>query len=204
MKKALKHLTIGIVALGAISQAQAVVSLSLEPVLQSIGVGGPASVNLVISGLGNLASPSLGGFDIDLSYDPGVVFASSLTFGTLLDLGSSGSFRGSDISTPGLVHLDEVSFESADDLNAAQPDSFTLATLDFTGVGPGLSPLIFGNVSLSDESGTTILGFAINTAAIEVTGQTIPDSAATGWLLGGACAGLLMLQTRSTGKKELA
>ena len=120
MKNIVKSLIIGLAALALVSNARAQVTLSLVPTPQSIGVGDPASVDLVISGLGNLAAPSLGAFDVDLTYNPVVVSANPLTFGTLLDLGTLGSIQFSDLSTPGLIHLDEVSFETATDLNNFQ------------------------------------------------------------------------------------
>jgi hypothetical protein len=196
MKTKLKNLIAGVAVFALTAEAQAVVSLSLEPVIQSIGVGAPASVDIVVSGLGDFASPSLGGFFIDLNYNAAVVSASSLTFGSMLDLGTFGSDRKSDLSVAGLVHLDEVSFETADDLNKAQPESFTLATLGFIGLAPGASPLVFGSVSLSDEAGNTIEEFAINTGLIEVAGTGVPDSGPTALLLGGTIAGLWQLRKR--------
>jgi len=196
MKSTLKNVIAGIAVLAGACETQAVVGLSFDPLIQTTPLGGSAAVNLVVSGLGNLASPSLGGFFIDFSYNPAVVSLSSLTFGTELDLGVLGSIQGSDTSTPGLVHLDEVSFEAPDGLNGAQPDSFTLATIQFTGAAPGLSPLVFGAVSLSDETGATIAGFTIDTGLITVPGGHIPDGGASALLLGGAVAGLLSMKKR--------
>jgi hypothetical protein len=180
MKKLLIYPVAGIVAVGAGSPARAVVSLSLEPTPKLINVGDPASLDLVVSGLGNLSAPSLAGFDFDLTYNAAIVDAVSLTFGSFLGL----SAQFTDLSTAGAIHLDEVSFESPTDLNNAQPDTFTLATLNFNGVAPGSSPIIFAFASLSDEDGQSLSGFSINTGLIEVARATgVPDIASTASLL---------------------
>ena len=68
MKALLTNLLTGIAALGLASQAAAQVdiNLSLQPSPQTINVGDPASMDLVVSGLANLSAPSLGAFDFDL------------------------------------------------------------------------------------------------------------------------------------------
>jgi hypothetical protein len=196
MKTKFKNLVLGAAIATLSLEAQADVTLSLVPTPQTTGVGGLASVNLVISGLGDLGSESLGAFDIDLTYNPAVVAASSLTFGSGLDLGV-GSSQFFDLSTAGLVHLDEVSFEAADDLDNSQADSFILATLGFTGLAQGSSPLIFGQIGLSDENGDAILEMGINTGLIDVTGgPTVPDAGSTALLLAGGVAGLLNVRKR--------
>jgi hypothetical protein len=137
-----------ICGLGVCSEARAI-SITVLPSTQSISVGGSASVDLVISGLRNFASPSLGAFDLDLTYNLSVLSASSLTFGSFLDLGTFGSVQSFDISTPGLIHLDEVSLETSSDLNTFQPDTFTLSTLVFVGLTPGVSSIDFSFASLA-------------------------------------------------------
>jgi hypothetical protein len=197
MKSISKNLIVGLAAIAFTSEARAVVTLSLEPISQSIGVGNPAAVALIISGLDDLASLSLGAFDIDLTYNSAVVTANSLSFGSGLDLGTFGSVRFSNLGTPGLIHLDEVSLEAPDDLNAAQPDSFTLATFGFSGLSPGLSPLVFGATSLSDVNGNAIDAFAINTGLIEVKGSGVPDAGSTGLLLATGIGSLSLLRRRT-------
>jgi hypothetical protein len=151
-------------------------------------------VDLVISGLGNLSPPSLAGFDFDLSYNPAILSAVSLTFGNFLDLGTLGSLQFSDLSTAGIIHLDEVSFESSTDLNATQPDTFTLATLNFTGLAPGLSSIDFTSASLSDEQGQSLIGFSTTSGSIEVKRSTaVPETESTASLLFLAIATLSLI-----------
>ena len=123
------------------------ISLSFEPNSQVIGLGGLAEVGIRISGLGSSSAPSLGAFDLDVSFDSSILSFNSLTFGDpvlgdQLDLFGLGTFSGFDGSVPGLVDLFEVSFDSAADLDSLQADSFILAILTFTGIGLGISDLL--------------------------------------------------------------
>jgi hypothetical protein len=71
---------IAILALGLPLRARAQITLTLQPSPQTINVGDPTSMDLVVSGLGNLSSPSLGAFDFDFTYNPTILSAVSLTF----------------------------------------------------------------------------------------------------------------------------
>lgn len=129
-------------------------------------------MDLVVSGLGSFTAPSLGAFLFDLSYDPAVVSADFISFGSLLNLGGFGSIQYSDPSSPGIIHLDEISLEFSDDLDSAQPDSFTLATLNFIGLSPGISAVQFSVAQLSDALGSTLTDFSISDASIRVNRPT--------------------------------
>lgn len=101
-----------------------------------------------------------------------------------MDLGVLGSSRFSDLSTAGAIHLEEVSSESLTGLNNAQGSTFTLATLNFTGLAIGSSPIDFTLASLSDEQRQSITGFSTTRGSIDVNDATpIPDVAATASLL---------------------
>lgn len=185
----------GLMALAALFLApvRAVPVVTLSPSGQDVAVGGSAFVDLNISGLGDGVAPSLGGWLAHISFDSVIVSISAggVVFGGDLDLGVFGSIQGSDLSTASLVQLDEVSFEDAADLNLAQPDSFTLATLEFVGFSPGTTTLSFARLELSDE-----LGFPLSTtsqgATIRVTGgaNRVPDGGAI-TLFGALCLGAL-------------
>jgi hypothetical protein len=202
MKHPITILLTCLAALGFASRAQAQIGVSLQPTPQVINVGDPASMDLVVSGLGNLSPPSLGAFDFDLSYNPAILDAVSLTFGTFLDLGTLGSLRSSDLSVAGVIELDEISFETSADLNNAQPGAFTLATLGFNGVGPGISSIAFTFASLSDEGGLSITAFSTTDGAIEVRRQIgVPDVGSTASLLLLGIVSLLALR-RSSNRDE--
>jgi hypothetical protein len=66
----MKLLLTRIVALTLFSLAMQVsaVTLSLEPASSTVGVGDSLSLDLVIAGLGDYSSDSLGDFDIDIAF----------------------------------------------------------------------------------------------------------------------------------------
>ena len=124
------------------------VTLSLDPSTSTAKAGDAISLDLVISGLGDYTGDSLGDFDLDLMFD-----STALTFdGYSLAgyLGDPDWFEAVDYSfgeyAPGRIGLTEVSLLSPTELDALQPGSFTLATLDFT-------------VDLLAEGDTTFIAF---------------------------------------------
>ena len=162
-------------------------TLSLEPTTQTINFSETTSVDLLISGLGDFTSPSLGAFDVDINFDNTVISFSTATFGTFLGT----SIQGVDTSTPGMVKLDEVSLESVPTLDGLQSDSFLLATLTFDGTGAGTSQLGFGAVVLSDAFGNIIADPTLVPSSVTV----VPLSAAV-WLFGSGMLGLLGMARR--------
>gem|GEM_PF-2503315 len=132
-----------------------------------------ASVDITIAGLGDLSSPSLGAFFIDVSFDNSLFGLDLVSFGDLLN-GNAGdplfSDRFVDDSVSGIVSLSETSFLFDFELDALQPASFTLATLDFTALATGSGALDFALIDLSDE-----LGFSINDATGAGTTVTVPE-----------------------------
>lgn len=197
--KTLPKILVGIAALAASLQARANIIVALTPDSQTVNTGDHGSLDLVVSGLGDHTSPSLGAFLFDFSYDPAVISVDSISFGSHLGLGLLGSLQIADISSPGNIHLDEISLESASDLQASQPSSFTLATLGFRGLAPGTSSVDFTFGSLADESGQISLEFLSQPATITVADQAlIPDTGPTAALLCLAVAGLLAFRAGSS------
>lgn len=129
------------------------ITLGFQPASQAVNVGDTALVDLVISGLGNGEAPSLGTFDVDVAFDPAILDFDSVVFGT--QLGSS--FQDFDDSVAGTVNLFELSFDSIDDLNTLQPDTFTLATLSFTALSAGSSSVELTYFLLGDASGEELV-----------------------------------------------
>ena len=129
-------------------------SLSLVPITQSITSNGTAAVDLIISGLGDVTSPSLGAFLVEITFDESILSFDSVTYGSLL--GNPSDSNETDIVTTlgtDSVSLDEFSFLFDFELDVIQPASFTLATLQFTGNTTGTSTLEFGALDLSRRSG---------------------------------------------------
>jgi len=131
----MKKLLIGVfgVYLCTLATQAGAVTLSLEPATLTAKTGDSIRLDLVISGLGDHSGDSLGDFDLDLAYDS---VALSFTGYRLADyLGDVGLFEAIDSSfgeyVTGSIGLTEVSLLLADELDALQAGSFTLATLDF-------------------------------------------------------------------------
>jgi hypothetical protein len=150
------------------------VTLSLEPSTSTAKAGDTVSLDLMISGLGDYASDSLGDFDLEIMFDSAVFSFGGYSLAGYL--GDPNWFEAIDYSfgeyVPGRIGLTEVSLLSPTELDALQPDSFTLATLNFTVdlLAKGESTLIsicpalvlgdgYGNsLALDAASGATVTG----------------------------------------------
>jgi hypothetical protein len=176
------------------SSLASAVELSIVPATASVDQGSSVSVDVVISGLGNYAAPSLGAFFAEIQFDDSLLDLSSVLYGP--DLGDPTDPSETDISTTtgvSVVSLDEFSFVSDVELDVLQPSSFTLATVTFTGQAVGVAGLSFGGVDLSDVIGTTIYP-TLNPGSIQVNATNgVPAPATAALLL--PC--LLMLARRA-------
>ena len=185
-------------------------SITLTPSSQSVDLGSQAVVTLDISGLGSGAAPSVGAYDIDLSFDSSILALSSVVFGDpvlgdQLDVLGLGSILG---ATPGAgtVNVFEISLDFVDDLNQLQADSFTLATFTFDTLAAGSSALGLTLNALGDADGlsldATLTGGSVDVVGSEPPPVTVsePSAWATYVLLMAGLAGLGIFQ----GKKRLA
>ncbi|MGH7392263.1 MAG: hypothetical protein ACREM3_22815 [Candidatus Rokuibacteriota bacterium] len=158
-----------VVALGGLLEVTPAlaVSLGFVPASQTAGVGESVSVDVVVSDLGAGSAPSLGAFDLDVSFDPLILAPTSVTFGPFL--GDEGLVEALTSFTllPGVVDLAEVSFLLPAELDALQPASFTLATLFFDTLGVGTSPLTFAQ-ALLDDAFAVRLDLAPDTGSVTV------------------------------------
>ena len=156
----------GLVLLLTVAPLQGVV-LSIEPVSQTVLPGSTVNANLVVSGLGNHAAPSLGTFDVNVSFNDGLLGLSNVSFGTLLgDVSLGEATTTVDTSVAGVVQLFELSLLEADSTTCVfcippflvdlQPSSFTLATLTFAALGAGSSPLSISVNALGDAFGNSL------------------------------------------------
>jgi hypothetical protein len=179
---------VGFVVLGLLlaggSAPAGALTLSLVTATPSLPVGGSLSVDLVIAGLAAPGSPSLGAFDVDVSFDPARITFVSVTFpspSALAPSGPAGSIQGSGLSGGNEVDVNETSFESPATLNASQPASFTLATIQFTAAAAGTTSLAFTQIVLADENGAPLT----LSAAPAALGIEIPEPGLTGLLAAG-------------------
>ena len=125
-------------------------TIDFAPGLQSIEVGSPVGVDIVISGTGGFSPPTVGGFDLDVGYDSSILNFTGATFGSFL--GNSIDFVSPPGSNPANIY--SLSLEPSAILDALQPASFTMATLNFDTLSIGTSVLTFGpTIVLSDALG---------------------------------------------------
>ena len=116
--------------------------IDLSPPLTNATAGNAFSVGVVISGLNGPAPPlALTDFDLDISYNPSLLNALGVSFGT--GLGNPPDISGFNLSSVGIVDLFAVSFANYATLRGLQGDSFTLATLTFRALAPGTDSLAF-------------------------------------------------------------
>ena len=130
--------------------ASQAVKLSFEGVL----VGNQVDVGVVITELGDGGAPSLGGFNIDIGYDPTIIDFTGYVLGPYLgdiSLGQAQDLSSGEYSS-GVINIYELSFLLGNALvdlygwgppylDDIQPSSFTLATLTFDTLSLGSSPL---------------------------------------------------------------
>lgn len=194
MHRTLRGLALlALAASACLSQAAPVVSVS--PATQTINVGGPASIDINVSGL----TQALGGFSFVLGFNNS--FLSSFGFTPNPDnkmgafpLDLSGGFVGGSLDVFYLADL--VDTELA--LATAQGASFRLATVSFTGLADGLSPLTLSGVALSNfTGGATVQGVTTQNGQICVGGNcvnVVPEP--TTMLLVATALGALALRRR--------
>lgn len=168
------------------------ISLEFKPVDQTVPLGAPADFQLVISGLGDGVAPSLGTFDITVSFDASILGINGVMFGDplqgdQLDIEGLGALFSYDDSLAGEVNQFEISIDSPETLADFQVDSFTLATVNFSTLALGKTSLDFTYVLLGDENGDELTPSYLGSGSITVTSgtSTVPDA--------GASAALLML-----------
>ena len=144
-------------------------TLSLEPSTQYIALGGTADFDLNISELGDRIPDSLGAFSLNIVYDDSILSFDSVSFGSFLGDTDPFNFETDiwvDDSVAGSLYLEEGSWLFDYELDALQPDSFTLATISFSIARLSTSSVAIENVVLSDAYGFELSNPVINNASV--------------------------------------
>lgn len=177
--------------------APSVASVILSGGSQSVTQGDLTTVVVTVSGLGH--GTALGGFDINVGFNPSLLgFASVVygdpTLGDQLDLEGFGTFTDT-LPGAGTTELTELSFDVPFALTSLQAQDFILASLTFDALSPGVSPVTLSINALADQNGDPITAGAVNASVdIQSAGAipTVPEPST--WLL--LCGGLVALLAR--------
>lgn len=167
------------VAVALVAEAAAAATIGFEPTSQTVDLGDPVSVDIVVSDLGG---EIVSAYDLDILYDPGVLSAVQVSFGS--GLGDPAAFEvleSSDLGTPGVVDLAQLSLLSDAELLALQGgDEVLLATLSFGTVAPGTTSLAFAFDAVNDIKGANaqVLDVIDEAGSVEVSGAVIPEPSA--------------------------
>lgn len=140
--------------------------VSITPLTDAANIGDPLSFDVNVSGL--VQGDTVGFFDLIVNYNPAVLTptgSSNAPGGGLgpgaFEVGSSfggGVFQVTIEAGPALTPTQ---------LSALQVPGFTLATLNFTGLAPGVSPLVVTSAQLTNlDGGTTEAGGATAQATV--------------------------------------
>lgn len=193
----------------SIPSAQAV-SLGFAPSSQTKLLGSSLNVDVVVSGLhGTAAAPQVvSAFDLDVLYNSAILGNASINFAPAitalgLDPADDGLLFGSNLSA-GRIDLFALSLLSDADLQALQGDSVTIATLGFTAIGLGTSPLSFDPATFPgiDVKGLNAAMLTPDVFNGSVTvidnGTPVVPEPGTVMLVGAGLAGLLLLRRRNS------
>lgn len=188
---------------GASASTSAAIELAATPTTQNIVVGSFATIDIRIEGLGAGEAPSLGTYDLGVTFNPSLLSFVSATFGdgvlgNQLDLFGLGNVSSVTPST-GMVNLFELSLDTTADLNTLQASSFVLASLHFTGLSVGTSAIDLTVNALGDADGDP-LAASLSAGSVVVT--AVPEPATYALMLAGI--GLIVTVARKRRAHQLA
>ena len=173
-------------------RAEAVPIISISPVSQSVNVGDPVSVDILVSGLG--AAEAVGGFSLILSFNSAILSGVGFSIDPDVDAGHpdgrlgvedsslSGGFAGGTLDL--FVFAQDFAPAGAGpeefaNLKPLQGAGFRLATVNFSAIGAGLSPLTLsvaapGGTFLSDADGANLAATGENGSVCVAPAAGVP------------------------------
>jgi hypothetical protein len=131
------------------------ITIGFVPSSQTVQLGLPVTVDIVISGLGDGKAPSVGSYELVVTYDPTILLPTGITPGPSLGYPYFSIFEG--IVDPGELNLKETSILLSWELDDLQPGSFALASISFDALAVGTSLLGFSQVIVGDTAGGWLL-----------------------------------------------
>jgi hypothetical protein len=167
-------MTARLLALALSALPLAAATISIIPAGQIVPLGDQAVVTIDISGLAFGAAPSVGAFDLDLSFDSTILSVNNVAFGNQLDILGLGSIFLASAIDANTLNLFELSLDLPSDLDTFQADAFTLATITFDTLGPGTSNLTLALNALGDPDGLPLAADLAN-GSIEVQNASVPE-----------------------------
>jgi hypothetical protein len=111
-------------------------TVTITPSATSVPVGATLTVTIAVPGLEGVTPQQIvSAFDLDVLYTPAILQLTDVALGSQL----TPSLQTTNVATPGVVDIAELSRQTDAALQALQPDTVTLATLTFRALGPGAS-----------------------------------------------------------------
>lgn len=150
-------------------------TVEIVPDARSVQPGDTITVDIRVGDLGDGAAPSLGAFDIELGYDPGLLTYSDALL--VAQLGDPDAGESIESLTPGtgLVHAWAVSLLPAVTLNSSQPATFSILTLELQAAAAGAGDLTISVNALGDENGAPLAFEPVTPVSITVNAQDPTD-----------------------------
>lgn len=139
--------------------------LSFVPSSQSVVLGQPASVELVLSGFPAVNRPTVAGFDLEIAFDPSLLSVTDVSYDTYLgdpDPSASEALVSTTFPSPGYVDIAEVSFHGLPYLSTVQDgvDPLPLASISFDTLAAGTANLgmswSYPPFAVTDENGSPL------------------------------------------------
>jgi Cohesin domain len=176
------------VALGAmlalVAAASQADTITVVPSSGTAQVGSTFSVTVAASNFVGGAAPSIGAFDLGVSFDSTILSLVSVAFGPGLAFsGGAGSIQDQTPVVGGVFSVAEVSLESETALNTQQLDAFALFTITFNALSVGTS-----QVSLALNGLSNAAGDSLNANLVSGSVNVVPLPSAAWLLLSGLAA----------------
>jgi general secretion pathway protein D len=173
-----------VVSLVLFCNAASAATISIEPTSSTMSAGGTVNVSVQVTDVTDLYA-----YQFDLFFNPAVLSTTTVSEGGFLSSGGSTFFvPGTIDNVAGTVTLTAGALEGP---VPGVSGSGVLATVLFTGVGLGASPVTLSNVVLLDSTGTDI-ATSIQSGSVTV----IPEPASVMLLGCGVLAGLIARKSR--------